>query len=198
VRDLLALDLDECRPSGGAQRGQRGQLARCPVHRELDDVAVLGLLDAVGRQLQQLRQDQLGVGAADAERQPDHARSTRRSFANTPSSERRLSSVSVPCKRSSSSRCSSLRRRGITTLTITRRSPVGPRRSGGSPRPRSVTVSPGCTPAGSSISVAPSSVGTSTRVPSAAAGAGTSTAVTRSWPSRTKRSSWRTCTSTYR
>jgi hypothetical protein len=49
VRDLLRLDLDERLARGGPQRRKRGQLARRAVDRELDDLAVLGLLDAVGR-----------------------------------------------------------------------------------------------------------------------------------------------------
>ena len=44
-----------------------------------------------------------------------------------PSSERRLSSVSVAAKCSSSARCSRVSRRGMATLTTTRRSPRRPR-----------------------------------------------------------------------
>ena len=59
------------------------------------------------------------------------------------------------------------------------------------PCPRSVTTVPGWVPAATSSSSSPSSVGTVTVVPRAAAGADTSTTVTRSLPSRRKRSSCR-------
>ena len=64
------------------------------------------------------------------------------------------------------------------------------------PWPFSVTTVPGWVPAGTSTLSSPSRVATVTRAPSAAAGAATSTTVTRSLPSRRKRSSSFTRTST--
>ena len=92
-----------------------------------------------------------------------------------------------------------LRLRGITTFSTTCWSPrpAAPDRSASPCRAASRPCRAGC-PAATSISSSPSSVGTVTFVPSAAAGAGTSTTVTRSLPSRRKRSSSATRTSTYR
>ncbi len=59
----------------------------------------------------------------------------------------------------------------------------------GMPCPRSVTVSPGCAPARTSISASLVSVGTLTRAPRASCGKLTGTSVCRSAPSRSKRSS---------
>src|SRR4029079_3356819 len=67
-----------------------------------------------------------------------HPASARLILANIPSSDFRLSSVRLYETLSSRSRCSEVRRRGIVTLTTTRRSPVRPRPGGGIPRPRSV------------------------------------------------------------
>ena len=77
----------------------------------------------------------------------------------------------------------------MATLSTICWSPRPRRPKVGIPRPRSVITVPGWVPAGTSISSSPSSVGTLTVVPSAAAGAGTSTTLTRSLPSRRKRSS---------
>ena len=72
VGDLRRRDLDERGAGGRAQRGQRGQLARRAVDGVLDRLAVVDLLDPGRRELQQLGERDLGVGARDAEREPDH------------------------------------------------------------------------------------------------------------------------------
>ena len=66
VGDLGRRDLDERGAGGGAQRGQRGQLARRAVDGVLDRVAAVDLLDARRRELEQLGERDLRVGARDA------------------------------------------------------------------------------------------------------------------------------------
>src|SRR6185312_8507327 len=199
---LARRDLHERVAGSRAKLRQLGQLAGSAVDGVLDDsLARRALLDSARCELEQLGEDELGLLATNANSESDHAAwlpSARRSFAKIDSSERRFSSVSVAWSCSSSSRCSPFRRRGITTLTTTRRLPRRARESEGMPSPRNVTISPGCVPGSSSTSAVPSSVGTATVPPSAASGAATSSAVIRSSPSRTKRVSSATRTSTYR
>ena len=64
----------------------------------------------------------------------------------------RCSSSDSVSKRSRSSRCSSVRRRGTATLTSTRWSPRRERSSDGIPLPRSTRTSPGCVPGSKSSS----------------------------------------------
>src|SRR5690349_4572681 len=71
VRDLSGPDLDQRAARSGLEVRQRRQLARRSVDRVLDDVAEIDLLDTGGRQLQQLRQRELRVLAADTQREPD-------------------------------------------------------------------------------------------------------------------------------
>src|SRR5215212_7973283 len=177
--------------------GERRQLARRAVERVFDEAVAVHLLHARRRQLQQRREHLLGGRGRSAEREPDQ-RNARRSLPTIESSagSRRLSSVSDSRSSSSSSRWRVVSLRGITTLSTTCWSPRPRRPIDGIPFPRSVTTVPGWVPAGTSIRSSPSSVGTLTVVPSAAAGAGTSTTLTRSAPSRTKRSSSATRTST--
>src|SRR5271166_123877 len=202
VGDLAGGDLDDRLAHDRVEIGQARQLARGAVDRVLDRVrAGLSLFDPGRTEAEQLRQHHLRLLAADADGEPDHAAwlpSARLSFAKTDSWERRFSSLRLSLSRSASSRCSAFRRRGMTTLTTARRSPRRPRRSEGMPSRRSVSTSPGWVPAGSSMLAEPSSVGTSRVAPSAANGAATSSTVIRSSPSRTKRGSSRTRTSTYR
>ena len=86
-------------PAAAFRSGRLGQLAGRAVDGVLDRVlADLRLLDAGGRQLEQLGQDELGLLAPNADGEADHAAwlpSARRSLANIDSSERRFSSVSV-------------------------------------------------------------------------------------------------------
>ena len=89
-----------------------------------------------------------------------------------------------------------LRRDGILLVGSGRGDRVTPRTVDAPPWPLRVRTSPGCVPGGSSMEACPSSVGTSSLAPSAASGAGTSSAVMRSSPSRTKRVSSLTRTST--
>jgi hypothetical protein len=77
VRQLARGDLDERSAGGGLQLWQRRQLAGRAVHRVLDDVAVVALLDPAGRQLEQLGQHELGLLAPYANREADHARPPR-------------------------------------------------------------------------------------------------------------------------
>ena len=99
-------------PRRRAQVGERGQLARRPVDRVLDDLgAEVDLLHPARRQLEQLGEHQLGLGAGDADRaQADQPVGSppkaRRSLASTPSSVCRLCSVRLSASCSSSSRCS--------------------------------------------------------------------------------------------
>src|SRR5205085_5200926 len=125
-------------------------LAGRAVDRVLDGVPELGLLHPARRELEQLGENQLGVGAIHADREADHRRA-RLSFANTPSSVRRFSSVSEPESSSSSSFWRLESFLGITTLTTTRRSPRRPERIAGMPSPRSTMTSPGCVPASTLI-----------------------------------------------
>jgi hypothetical protein len=62
VGDLLGRDLDQRAARGRLQVGERGQLPRGAVDGVLDGpVAAGGFLDPARRQLQQLRQDELGA-----------------------------------------------------------------------------------------------------------------------------------------
>ena len=137
VGDLGRAHLDERVPGGSAHVGQGRDLSGRAVHRVLDHrPAVVDLLHAGGRELEQLSEHELGLLARDANAEADHAawwRRARRSFANIDSSERRFSSVSDPPSSSSSSRWRADRRRGMTTLTTTFRSPGRPRRRSGMP-----------------------------------------------------------------
>ena len=130
VGDLAARDLHERAAHSRLQVGQGGQLTRRPVGRVLHRlVRKAHLFHAGRRELQQLRQGELRVLAADADREADHAAwlpSALRSLANSDSSERMFSGVRESFRRSSSSRCSSLRRRGTRTFTTARRSPRRP------------------------------------------------------------------------
>ncbi len=105
VGDLARRDLDERLARGGLEVGQRRQLAGRAVDRVLDDpVTDVDLLDAAGRQLEQLGEHQLGVLARDPDRESDQPPKARLSLPNTPSSVRRLSSVMLSERRWSSSR----------------------------------------------------------------------------------------------
>src|SRR5579884_2510481 len=195
VGDLLAAHLDQRRSRRSPQFRYLRQLAGGAVHGVLDNASGdVHLLHAAWRQLEQLGEPEPGLLAQDPDREPDqrYPPKARLSFANTPSSVRRLWFVIDSASRSNSSRCSRFRCLGTTTLTTTRRSPVRRERSPGMPRPRSTSTSCGCVPAGISSSTGPSIDGTSTVVPSAASGAATSTTVTRSSPSRRNRGSSRT------
>jgi hypothetical protein len=75
VGNLGGRDVDQRVACRGPEVGQRGQLSGRAVEDELDRVAVLALLQPGGRELEQLYEHRLGVGARDADRQPDHARS---------------------------------------------------------------------------------------------------------------------------
>src|SRR4051794_14463429 len=176
---------------------ERRQLSGRAVERVLHEAVAVHLLDPGRRQLQQRRQHLLGGPAGRPEGEPDQ-RNARRSLPTieSPAGSRRLSSVSDSRSSSSSSRWRGVSFRGITTLSTTCWSPRPRRPIAGIPLPRRVTTVPGCVPAGTSTCSSPSRVGTLTVVPSAAAGAGTSTTDTRSLPSRTKRSSSATLTST--
>ena len=59
-------------PAAARRSGSVGQLAGRPVDRVLDEPVDLALLDAGGRELEQLGERQLGVLAPDAQRQADH------------------------------------------------------------------------------------------------------------------------------
>ena len=72
VGHLFGKDLDQRVAGGGAQIRERRQFARRAVERVLDGGAVIDLLDAAGRQVQQLGQHQLGLLAPNANREPDH------------------------------------------------------------------------------------------------------------------------------
>ena len=61
-------------PAAARRSGSAGQLARRAVDHVLDRaVAELALLQPAGRELEQLGEHRLGVGARDADREPDHA-----------------------------------------------------------------------------------------------------------------------------
>ena len=126
VGDLARRDLDEIVADGRLQIGQLRHFAGRSVDRVLDDVAVADLLDAGRRKLHQLRQRELGVFGAAADRQPDHRTSARRRRPQgcpRPSAGEGCSSVIVAANFSSSSRCSSLRLCGTRRLTTACRSP---------------------------------------------------------------------------
>src|SRR6185312_7623080 len=181
----------------GLPERKRRQLAGRAVERVLDPALAVHLLDARGRQLEQRRQHGLGRLRGRPDGQPDQL-SARFTRANSDSSASfcRFSSPSDAENCLSRSRCSWVSLRGITTLTTTRWSPRRPRRSDGMPLPRRISTEPGCVPGSISTSSSPSSVGTVILVPSAASGAARSMTVTRSLPSRTKRSSGATRTTT--
>src|SRR5262245_22508730 len=166
---------------------------------QLDAVVRVDFFEALGEELQHARSCLFDAYGGDRHRDaPQLAqRNALLSLSKNPSPG---SYVSWPASRSNSSsscRCSSVRRRGTVTLTSTRWLPrPNPCRTG-RPRPRSTTTSPGCVPGSKVISVSPESVWTVTVAPSAACVIVRSTVVYTSFPSRTKRSSGRTCTSTY-
>ena len=109
---LLGGDVDERPGRGGPQIGELGELSGRAVHGVLDrPVAAIDLLDSARRELEQLRQHELGPRGVDADGEAQQAQwlyppNARLSLANTPSSERRLWSVIEPASRSYSSRCS--------------------------------------------------------------------------------------------
>src|SRR3954454_11603877 len=143
---------------------------RIGVRDQLDALARLDLLEAGREELEHPCPCCLCALGGDGNR--DAAQSAQRtalfSLSKNPSP---ASYVSAPDNRSNSSsncRCSSVSRRGTTTLTSTRWFPRPNPCNTGSPRPRSTTNSPDCVPASNVSSVSPSSVGTVTVAPSAA------------------------------
>jgi hypothetical protein len=73
VGQLTGGDLDQRAAGRRRQIGQGGQLAGCAIDRVLDDVgADLDLLDPARRQLEQLRQDDLGILVAHPDGQAQH------------------------------------------------------------------------------------------------------------------------------
>ena len=95
VGDRLAAHAHAHAADVGLALRERGQLARRAVERVLDEAVAVHLLDPAGRQLQQRRQHLLGRVRGRAEREPDQ-RNARRSLPTIDSSagSRRLSSVS--------------------------------------------------------------------------------------------------------
>ena len=183
-------------PSPAAARRSGSAAARpAPRRRRTRRVAQVALLHAAGRQLQQLGQRDLRVLAADAQRQADHraAAGAGACPARSRPSEV-LAAAALSASRSNSSRCSRVEPAGHDDVDDDAQVAAAPgRRSAGIPLPlehedlarlraRRHVERPG-----------PSSVGTERRA-ERGAGAGTSSDVTRSSPSRTKRSSGRTCT----
>src|SRR5262249_44766227 len=158
-------------------------LAGRAVDRELDPAGAPLLLEAVGRQLEQVRHHCLGVLGSAADRQPDHR------------------GWEAPClprasaRRSAASRCSSSRSVGTTSSRTTCWPPRRPPRGGGRPRPPRTAVSPCWVPAGTSTETSPSRLGTNTSPPTMAVVTGTSARETSSVPCRAKRSSAATRTS---
>ena len=81
-------------PAAARRSGSAGQLAGRAVDRVLDDVAVVDLLHAARRELEQLGEHELGVGAADPQREADHVvEQPALSLPTSDSSSRRFSSV---------------------------------------------------------------------------------------------------------
>ena len=156
VGDLARRDGDESVADARLEARERRQLPRGAVEHVFERLRIdLDLLDARGREDEQLGQRSFGVCSVDANGEADHAacgRSQRRSRERTLSSARRFSSVIVALSCSNSSRCSTVRFRSTCTLTTTIRSPRPPRRSIGMPRPRSSTRSPGWVP-GSTVTI---------------------------------------------
>ena len=89
VGDLAALDLDEVVAGRRLDRAELGQLALRPVDRVLDDALPaagrVDLLEAAGREVEQLRQHELGLLGAAADREPDQPRKAWRMRSNSPS-----------------------------------------------------------------------------------------------------------------
>ncbi len=76
VGDLRRRDVDERPTRGGAEIRQRRQLARRAVHGELHQlVAERHLFDPARGKLEQLREDELGLGARDAHGETEHSSS---------------------------------------------------------------------------------------------------------------------------
>ena len=185
-----------------AGRAAVGQLPRRSVDRVLDDVVAdrrpprPRSARARAARRARARPDRGGPGRRAGSGQPPNAR---RSFPNTPSSVRRLSSVSELGQLLEQLALLALQpprdhdvdddAQVAGAATAQRRHPLAA---------ESAASRAAACPAGISSSTEPSTVGTSTVVPSAASGAATSTAVTRSSPSRTKRGSSRTRICTYR
>ena len=92
--------------------------------------------------------------------------------------------------------CSGVRVFGTTSLRCTMMSPVPRPCRRGKPLPRKLMVSPGCVPTGISTSMSPSREGVFTVAPRAACGNESATRVCKSAPSRSKRGSSATSTST--
>jgi hypothetical protein len=114
-------------PAAARRSGQRGELARRAVDRVLDRLDVdVDLLDAGRGEREELGEDDLGVGAAHAQRQADHPPMMRLSLPTSDSSVATLAAVIDSASFSASLRCSRLSLRGTTTLTTTRRSPRPP------------------------------------------------------------------------
>src|SRR5262249_11064893 len=188
------LDLGHSRAWKRREHAQSGLAVRS----QLDLRSALLLLEPLGRQLDEPRTKLLELGGACADRSAGQ-RKALRSLLMNPSSASAYVPASLSRSNSSSSRrCSSFKRRGTVTLTRTRWSPRPKPCSTGMPRPRSTFTAPGCTPGSNESSTSPSSVGTVTDAPSAACTIVRSTCEKMSFPSRTKRSSGRTRTRTYR
>src|SRR5581483_10632654 len=180
------------------REGRQHPLRRLAVGGQLDPAAAeVDLLGPLGRELEHARPRRLELGARHADGGADQ-RNALFSLPRKPSSGPYVPSSESRSNSSSSRRCSSVSRRGTVTLTSTRWSPrPNPCRTG-IPRPFSTRTSPGCVPGASSSSTSPSSVSTGTVAPSAACTIVRSTWEKTSLPSRTKRSSGRTRTSTQR
>ena len=182
-------------PAGRAVR----QLARRAVDGVLHRlIVVLDLLHPAGCKLQQIGQRDLGLLASDPQRKPDHACPRQRA---PQLGEHRFLGAQVLF---GESRVQASHQIALLLaqpprdhhVESTRRSPLRPRRNSGMPCPRTVRSRPaGSPPEPRSPSLRPA---WEPRIapPSEASGAGTESAVTRSSPSRRKRSSDLTRTST--
>ena len=157
VGDLAGRDLDERAADAGLQGRQARQLAGCAVEHVLDRAVVdVDLLDAGRARTRAARRASARPPRprGDANREADHwsgcGRSARAQLGadRLDSSLRRFSGVIVARTARAARAAASLSRRGICTLTTTRRSPWPWRCSRGIPLPRSAITSPGWVPGG--------------------------------------------------
>ena len=117
VRDLLRGHLDEPVAGRSLQIRKRGEFAGGAVDRVFDPAWTRLLLDASGRQLDEVGEDALGEVWAAANREPDQRRRRERRPNGPRPSRRPPSGPSASSSCRASSRCSLVRRVGTNAST---------------------------------------------------------------------------------